>query len=61
MKIPELNEDERYAGIALDATGKPTHHLILTPQQPDTRLTWDEAIAWAASIGTARSTTRWSS
>ena len=51
MKIPELNEDERYAGIALDATGKPTHHLILLPQQPDTRLTWDEAIAWAASIG----------
>jgi len=51
MKIPELNEDERYAGIALDATGKPTHHLILIPHQPETHLTWDEAIAWAASIG----------
>lgn len=51
MKIPELNEDERYAGIALGATGKPTHHLILLPQQPDTRLTWDEAMAWAESIG----------
>ena len=51
MKIPELNEDERYAGIALDATGKPTHHLILTPQQPAERLSCDKAMAWAASIG----------
>ena len=52
MKIPELNEDEHYAGIAIDsATGQPTHHLILLPQQPETHLTWDEAIAWAASIG----------
>jgi len=52
MKIPELNEGERYAGIVIDsATGQPTHHLILIPQQPETRLTRDEAIAWAASIG----------
>ena len=52
MKIPELNEGERYAGIVIDsATGQPTHHLILIPQQPETRLTWDEAIAWAASVG----------
>ena len=52
MKIPELNEGERYAGIVIDsATGQPTHHLILIPQQPETRLTWDEAIVWAASIG----------
>ena len=52
MKIPELNEGERYAGIVIDsATGQPTHHLILIPQQPKTRLTWDEAIVWAASIG----------
>ena len=51
MKIPELNEGERYAGIVIDSTtGQPTHHLILIPQQPKTRLTWDEAIAWAASI-----------
>lgn len=28
-----------------------SHHLILIPQQPKTRLTWDEAIAWAASVG----------
>ena len=52
MKIPELNEGERYAGIVIDsATGQPTHHLILIPQQPETRLTWDGAIVWAASIG----------
>ena len=52
MKIPELNEGERYAGIVIDsATGQPTHHLILIPHQPETRLTWDEAIIWAASLG----------
>ena len=45
MKIPELNEGERYAGIVIDsATGQPTHHLILLPQQPETRLTWDETL-----------------
>ena len=52
MKIPELNEGERYAGVIIGGiTCKPTHHLILLPQQPETRLTWDEAITWAASIG----------
>jgi len=52
MKIPELNEGERYAGVIIDsATDQPTHHLILIPQQPETHLTWNEAIAWAASIG----------
>lgn len=52
LTIPTLLEGERYAGIVIDsATGQPTHHLILIPQQPETRLTWDEAIAWAASIG----------
>ena len=51
MKIPELNKDERYAGIIIgSATGQPTHRLILIPQQPEASLTWDEAIAWAASI-----------
>lgn len=50
--LPALLEGERYAGIVIDSdTGQPTHHLILTPQQPDHHLTWDEAIAWAASIG----------
>lgn len=47
MKIPELAQGEQYAGIILNATGRPTHHLILLPQQPSTRLTWDEAMEWA--------------
>lgn len=46
-----LATGERYAGIALDATGKPTHHVVLLPEQPAERLSWDDAIAWAASIG----------
>jgi len=51
ITIPTLLEGERYAGIVIDsATGQPTRHLILLPQQPDTHLTWDEAIAWAGSI-----------
>lgn len=46
-----LIKGERYAGIVIDPdNGQLTHHLILLPQQPDTHLTWDEAIAWAASI-----------
>jgi hypothetical protein len=52
-QIPALREGERYAGIALDTDGKPTHHIILLPQQPDDRLTWDEATAWADEVGGA--------
>jgi len=52
ITLPTLAAGERYAGIVIDPdNGQPTHHLILLPQQPDTRLTWDEAMAWAASIG----------
>lgn len=50
--IPELAPGERYAGIVIDLdNGQPTHHLVLLPAQPAERLTWDEAMAWAASIG----------
>ena len=50
--IPALAPGERYAGIVIDPdNGQPTHHLVLLPEQPADRLTWDEAIAWAASIG----------
>ncbi len=52
LTIPPLQAGERYAGIALDATGKPTHHVVLLPDQPAERLSWDEAMAWAESIGT---------
>ena len=51
LVVPALATGERYAGIALDATGKPTHHVVLLPEQPAERLSWDDAIAWAASIG----------
>ena len=51
LVIPALAAGERYAGIALDASGKPTHHVVLLPEQPAERLSWDEAMAWAASIG----------
>ena len=51
LVTPALATGERYAGIALDATGKPTHHVVLLPEQPAERLSWNDAIAWAASIG----------
>lgn len=50
---PSLATGERYAGIVLDADGRPTHHLILLPQRPSARLNWDDANAWAASTGGA--------
>ncbi len=53
LALPTINPGERYAGIALDTDGKPTHHIILLPQQTDDRLTWDEATAWAAEVGGA--------
>lgn len=50
--LPALAEGERYAGIVIDLdNGQPTHHLILLPQQPASRLPWDEAIDWAAAVG----------
>ena len=52
LVIPALAAGERYAGIVIDPdNGQPTHHLVLLPEQPTERLSWDEAMAWAASIG----------
>ena len=45
----ELKSGEHYAGIALDAEGEPSHHLILLPGDVD--MTWSKAREWAASIG----------
>ena len=42
---------ERYAGIALDTDGNPTHHLVLMPQQPENDVAWQAAMDWAISIG----------
>ncbi len=50
--IPALAPGERYAGIVIAPdNGQPTHHLVLLPEQPTERLNWDDATAWAASIG----------
>ena len=46
-----LRPGERYAGLALDDEGLPTHHLILLPQRPDGDLNWQAAMDWAASVG----------
>ena len=46
-----LPKGERYAGIVLDADGKPTHHLVLMAQRPEEDLNWQAAMDWAASIG----------
>ena len=47
--VPPLAEGEINAGIVM-ANGRPSHYLILLPQQPDARMSWDDAMQWAASI-----------
>jgi len=47
----ELAPGEHYAGVVLDAAGQVLHHLVLLPQQPDKKLTWQAATDWAKSIG----------
>ena len=47
----ELAPGERYSGAVLDNTGQVLHHLILLPARPDARKNWDDAKAWAASVG----------
>lgn len=47
----ELAPGERYSGAVLDNTGQVLHHLILLPARPDVRKNWDDAKAWAASVG----------
>lgn len=47
-----INEGECYAGVVVDKSGKPLHHLILLPAQPPIkRLNWDVAAEWATSVG----------
>ncbi len=49
LSTPQLNEGEIYAGAIIkpDGTG---HHLILLDGDNDDA-TWDDAMAWAKSIG----------
>jgi hypothetical protein len=45
-----LAAGEHYAGLALRADGTPGHHLVLLPGEAE-GMTWDDAKAWAASVG----------
>lgn len=47
----ELRPGERYAGPVLDAEGRIQHHLVLLPDWPGKRLAWQDAKAWAESLG----------
>ncbi|MDP3228373.1 MAG: hypothetical protein Q8N13_10415 [Acidovorax sp.] len=47
----DLPSGTLHAGTALDADGRPTHRLVLLPQRPDKRLNWQNAKAWASSVG----------
>lgn len=45
-----MQPDEIYAGVILGKDGERDYHLILRPELPLAQLTFDDAIAWAASI-----------
>ena len=46
-----LRDGEHYAGAVLDEDGELMHHLVLMAEKPDSRLTWQAAMDWAASVG----------
>lgn len=48
--VPPLAKGEAYAGILLNAEGRPSHHLVLLPGDAD-KVTWEEAKAFAAKAG----------
>ncbi|WP_321905187.1 DUF1566 domain-containing protein [Paraburkholderia tropica] len=45
-----LASGERYAGLVLDDDGKPSHHLILLPEDVKGK-SWSDAAAWAVERG----------
>ena len=47
----ELRPGERYSGAVLDQDGNVKHHLILLPDRPAARVRWQDAMAWAESVG----------
>ena len=49
----ELAAGEIYAGLVLDQSGLPSHHLVLLPDAPATRVTWQQAIDWARDAGSS--------
>jgi hypothetical protein len=48
--VPGARDGERYAGIAFDESGQPSHHLFLLDAKPEEDLDWQAAKAWAKSI-----------
>jgi len=46
----QLQPGEHYAGLVLAADGTVSHHLVLLPDQAD-NVSWQDAQAWATSIG----------
>lgn len=50
MNKPELKEGEIYVGAIIGADGY-GHHVILLPEHPKERMTWQEAMDWSKSVG----------
>ncbi|BEP93253.1 hypothetical protein GmRootA79_16370 [Acidovorax sp. A79] len=48
---PHLPDGARHAGTVLDEAGQPQHRLILLAARPDKRMNWQDAKAWATSVG----------
>lgn len=46
-----LEPGERYAGAVLDEDGQHQHHLVLLADRPDKKLTWQDAMDWADTVG----------
>lgn len=40
-----------YCGIARGFDGEPDGHLVLLDDKPETKLNWQDAMAWAANLG----------
>ncbi len=52
-RFPDIDiaDGEHYAGLSRDHATGAWHHLVLLPATPDKRLTWQQAIDWAKSVG----------
>lgn len=46
-----LQAGEHYAGSTLEADGLVKHDIVLLAARPDLRMTWQDAMEWAASVG----------
>ncbi len=50
ITLPQLADGQLNAGLVMQ-DGKPSHWLILLPEVPASRLNFNDATAWAESIG----------